>query len=114
MCGAFEKPCYLCKFDGRCVCSWNEDEFCLASKDELIDRVNSPKYSEVRGEIITALNVYYSYYGRQIWIVGDNSIICPICKARFSDEIYYMLRNKSELKYCPNCGERIYNEVTQN
>ena len=114
MCGALDKPCSLCQQLGHCVCGWHEDEFSLCTKNELIERLHNPKYAHLKNEILSGLKDYYNYHGQQFWIVGRDNITCPLCKAEFNDEIYYILRGNSELKYCPNCGERIYSEVTEN
>lgn len=41
------------------------------------------------------------------WIEQYDSIICPICNAEFSDEIYYMPRARAQINHCPNCSTRL-------
>lgn len=35
------------------------------------------------------------------WILDHTDIVCPICDARYSDEIVLM---HGPIKHCPNCG----------
>ena len=44
------------------------------------------------------------------WIEKCTDIICPVCESVFSDEIYYMCRNRNRsesMLFCPNCGEKM-------
>lgn len=38
------------------------------------------------------------------WILDHTDIVCPICDARYSDEIVLM---HGPIKHCPNCGIRL-------
>ena len=47
------------------------------------------------------------------WIEKCTDIICPVCESVFSDEIYYMCRNRNRSKsmlFCPNCGTKLNTE----
>lgn len=39
------------------------------------------------------------------WIVGDNSLTCPICGAKGED-----IKSDFTFNYCPNCGARMENK----
>lgn len=43
------------------------------------------------------------------WINDGPNIICSECKAEYSDEIVFMLRNlgNNKLMFCSNCGARM-------
>ena len=60
VCGFGMKSCALCARKS-CLAGMNEDDFILASEEDLISRVRSRIYPDERDRIIRALRRYYDY-----------------------------------------------------
>ena len=44
------------------------------------------------------------------WIEEQTVIKCSACGEEFNDEIVYMTYPYNNLRYCPNCGAKMYGE----
>lgn len=56
--------CIVCAYNGRCIAGHGDDFFKIASKDELIDRINNKNLSKKDSEAIE--NTLLEEYGYDI------------------------------------------------
>lgn len=53
--------CCVCALGNFCLAGHGDDDFILASKEQIIDNLNSGRYSTWRGEMIRVLREKYDY-----------------------------------------------------
>lgn len=42
------------------------------------------------------------------WIEDYNKIICPHCKTKFKDDLFYTIEHPKTIRFCPYCGNRVF------
>lgn len=53
--------CCICALGKFCLAGHGDDDFILASKEQIIDNLNSGRYSTYRGYMIRVLQEKYNY-----------------------------------------------------
>lgn len=71
MCGGEGKECAICRFgDDNCLTAMYEDNFCLATKNQIIERLNNNRYPCYRQVMINALNTKFNH----VYVNGETII----------------------------------------
>ena len=112
MCGTGEKSCAICVYgDHNCSAAGTEDFFALATKSQIVKRLDEHRYRQCTPTMIRTLKETYNFeYGKDILNEEEEPKIQACCcinkrdlyfeaLLKFRDQVEYYL-DRSEKGYC--------------